>query len=67
MAFLKLNDEFLVLGEKRLALYDGYAARLSVSGGGSGSRQKPPASGAIQGDGASGKVTTDTASGKVQR
>ncbi len=67
MAFLKLGNDFLTLDDTRLALYGDYSARLSVSGGGSGTGQKPPASGAIQGDSASGKVTTDTASGKVQR
>ncbi len=45
MAFLKLSDEFLVLGEKRLALYDGYAARTSEKGNSGGSVKNSTATG----------------------
>lgn len=67
MAFLKLNDDFLMLGDERLALHGALSARLSESGGGTGRARLPRPSSTIQGSASSGKVTTETASGKVRR
>lgn len=65
MAFLTLYGEYLTLDEIRLALYGGYAARLSDTGGGSGGGFPNSRGGAISGATPSGSIGDVTPSGKI--
>ncbi len=65
MAFLTLNGEHLALDEIRLALYGGYAARLSDTGGGSGGGFANSRGGAISGSTPGGSISNVTPSGKI--
>lgn len=65
MAFLTLNGEYLTLDEIRLALYGGYAARLSDTGGGSGGSFENTRGGAIGGAAPSGSISKVTPGGKI--
>lgn len=65
MAFLALYGEILTLDEIRLALYGGYAARLSSTGGGSGGGFDNVRGGGIADATPGGSVTDRAPGGKI--
>ena len=65
MAFLTLYGEYLTLDEIRLALYGGADARLSRSGGGSGSGFANARGGAITGSTPGGSISDGVPGGTV--